>query len=149
MSSEKSFLLLALQARTRSKLSQGQMGTLLTVPDAALTGCWMTFIWTLVKTGNLYDAAVALLECLMAAGKVPPTQMVQVQGAQEMIRTLGTQEQFFQCVFNLVIAIFAGTPIPVALYKFLLCLMGTPEPPVDPPSGELPKFNLNPVTRCV
>lgn len=149
MSSGRSFTIMGmLQAKTGRALSQEQLESLLQRPAAGMGACWMAFIFTLIRTRDLYEAAIALLECLMATGKVAVSDVPMVHGVQQAIRSVAGQDEFFLCVFNLVLALFAGGSILKAFYDFLLCLIGSPEPPVPPPSGDVPEFNPNPVSRC-
>lgn len=154
-----------LMERYRSTgLTASQIKRLFTARPGKSTGfreCWLLALMTFVTTGNLYQAAIAFLECVIGSdNQISRSQgsRYKVRGTIILISMMGNSQKgksqldatrtdnFIPCLFELLISLFTGTPLDEALINFIACLIGDGNGGNG--CGEIPDFEDRQVDRC-
>jgi hypothetical protein len=133
-------------------LSYEQLDKLFTAPKSNdLKSCWVLAVMVFVKTGNLYEAVIAFLECLVSSVNLSRADTQKVEGTIKLIQVLEGQnnDKVLQCVFDLVIDLIAGKTIDKVIWNFIMCLFsGGGDPPEPPEPGDISPPEYNECDRC-
>lgn len=130
----------------RTGLTGSEVSSLFGVnPRADLKSCWILALMVFVRTGNLYEAAIAFLECLTEKGY----NRKKIDGAIVLVRFASdsADADFLKCVLSFIIALVVGTDLDEALWAFIKCLLGE-EPPDPPPPGDIDPPEHRVCQRC-
>lgn len=114
----------ALADRHALQLTEEQIVRLAEPPrDPQKLECWLNFILKLIETGNIHEAVMGLLKCLMEQG-------------------LLQQAEPSRCFLDFILGLIKGGDMPTLLLNLVFCLLG------KQPPGQLEPPAFREVDRC-